>query len=240
MTALALAALLIGAARAGGGAFPGPEVMAAFEGNVRSGYAFASVTSPSFNGRATLVARLTTSHLYYSFEAAGVPAQTEVQSPGLGLGVGVRWRPKRFSLTALAGYEARYTMEFAPDSAMESRTDHGVCVSADAYLQADSRLAFGLSGYYGFAQRYVWARALAKRKILPLEGSAVTELALGVDATLHGNELVRGADGGLLAEVSFPGVEVSVGARVGLGREVQAGADDALVASLGVSIYKSF
>lgn len=220
------------------GTFPGPEAMAAFEGNLRSGYAFGSVTSSSAAGRVNPVARVTVSHLYYAYAAE--TGGTLVQSPGIGLGVGIRWRPKRFSLSTLVGYEARYTMEFEDGGERFARADHGVSLSADAYLQADPQLAFALSGYFGFAQDYVWARALAKRQIIPLVGSSITQFSLGLDSTVHGNDLVRGVDGGLLTELSVPGVAMTLGLRLGVGREIQAGADPALIAAVGTSIYKSF
>ncbi len=228
--------LLTGAAHAGRP--PGPEAAAAFEGNLRSGYAFASFTSPSFESKVTPVARLTTSYLYYLYQ--GPSHEVHVRSPGLGLAFGVRWRPERLLLTAVAGYEARYTMEFDPDERQVSHTDHGVALSGDAYVQATSRFAVALTGYYGFAQDYLWGRALAKHRVYPWDGSSIAVLALGLDATARGNDITRGLDVGFLAEITAPAHEVSFGARVGLGRELQPGSDPALAPSIGASIYKSF
>lgn len=220
------------------GDFPRMEWMAGFEGNERTGYAFTSVTSPSFAERATPVARMSVSHLYYVFrDEAG---ETQVVSPGYGFSVGIRWRPSRFSLTALVGFEGRFTTEHASTSSITARSDLGGSTSLDAYFQANTRLALAIGAYYGFVHEYVWARALAKHQIVPLEGSAIAKLSLGVDATLHGNALVRGADGGLLAELAIPGIETAVGLRAGLGREIQPGGSPAPIVSVGASVYTTF
>lgn len=220
------------------GPFYGPETMVAFEGNLRSGYAFANVTSPSVDGKATVVARIALSYLYYQFPGEG--GAREAASPGLGFGVGVRWRPPRVSLTALGGYEARHTVEYAPDGTAADRADHGLFFSGDSYLAVTPTFAVAASAYYGVAQRYVWGRALARRQVLPWRGSAVMALALGVDGTVQGNDHMRSVGGGVLAELNVPGAESSFGVRVGLAREVQPGAAAGYAPSLGTSIYKSF
>lgn len=235
---IGVAIVALGSSSALAGVFPGVEWMAGFEGNERSGYAFTSLTSPSFEARVTPVARMTLSHLYYAYQDAN--GETQVVSPGFGFGVGIRWRPVGFSFTALAGFEGRQTTEYASTSSISARADLGVSTSIDAYVQANARLAFAIGGYYGFAHEYVWARALAKHQIVPLEGSAITKLSLGVDATVHGNQLVRGADGGVLAELAIPGIETSIGLRAGLGREIQPGARPVPIVSIGASIYTIF
>ncbi|GDX81589.1 hypothetical protein LBMAG42_34000 [Deltaproteobacteria bacterium] len=236
MTLLAIWALFLGAARAG--APPGSEAVAGFEGSAKSGYGFASFTSPSFESQATLVARLTTSYLYYAYP--GALSEMRVQSPGIGVAAGVRWRPARASLTAVVGYEARYIVELDPEENLRAHADHGVSLAADVYLQATPRVALAASGYYGFAQDYLWCRALAKHRLFPWEGSSVATLWLGLDGTVRGNDTVRGLDAGVLIEGTLPAHHLSIGLHLGLGREVQAGADDGLVPSLGISVYKSF
>ncbi len=236
MIALLLTMLLSGPAAAG--AFPAPEVMGAFEGTLRSGYAFASLMSPSVDGRVTPVARLTVSYLYYRFPDFG--GEAKVLSPGVAFGVGARWRPDRLSLTLVGGYEARYVQTRPTTGAFVDRADHGVSVSGDVYFQASSRVALASSVSYGFAQNYLWARVLAKRQILPTVGTAIRTFSMGVDATLHGNEQARGVAGGVFGELSFPGASTSLMLHVGLGREIQPGARDNLQGTLGGSIYKSF
>lgn len=232
----ALWTLMLEAAQAG--APSGPEVVAGFEGNVRSGYTFASVTSPSFESKATVVARVSTSYLYYLYP--GSASEVHVRSPGLAVGAGVRWRPERVSFTAVAGYEARYTMELDGEGRMLAHTDHGAMLATDVYFQSTTRLALAVSGYYGFAQEYLWCRALAKHRIFPWEGSSVAALSLGLDGTVRGNDTVRGLDVGALVELAIPAHRMSFGVHIGMGREVQAGAGAEPAPSLGVSFYKSF
>ncbi|MDP2310204.1 MAG: cellulose biosynthesis protein BcsS [Pseudomonadota bacterium] len=236
MSALLLALLLSRSASAA--AFPAPEAMGAFEGNVRSGYAFASLMSPSVDRRITPVARLTLSYLYYRFPDFG--GEARVLSPGVAFGVGASWRPDRLALTVVAGYEARYVQTRPTTGEAVARADHGVSVSGDVYFQASSRVALAGSVSYGFAQNYLWARVLAKRQLFPLQGSAITTFATGIDATIHGNHQARGVGAGVFGELSFPGASTSLMLRVGLGREVQPGASDALEGTLGASIYKAF
>ncbi|MDP2316475.1 MAG: cellulose biosynthesis protein BcsS [Pseudomonadota bacterium] len=231
-----LALLFSGPAAAG--AFPAPEAMGGFEGTLRSGYAFASVMSPSVDKRVTPVARLTLNYLYYRFPDQG--GEARVISPGLAFGVGASWRPDRLSLTLVAGYEARYVQTRPTTGAPVARADHGVSVSGDVYFQASSRVALASSVSYGFAQNYLWARALAKRQLFPVRGTAVTAFAMGLDGTVQGNEQARSVGGGLFGELSFPGARTALGLRVGLSREIQPGASNALLPSLGGSIYKSF
>lgn len=232
----ALWTLLLEAAQAG--APSGPEVVAGFDGNARSGYTFASVTSPSFESKATVVARVSTSYLYYLYP--GWASEVHVRSPGLAIGAGVRWRPERVSFTGIAGYEARYTMEFDAEDRMFAHADHGPMLAADVYFQSTDRLALAASGYYGFAQEYLWCRALAKHRLFPWEGSAVVGLSLGLDGTIRGNDTMRGLEVGGLVELAIPAHRLSFGLHLGMGREVQTGAGAELVPSLGVSFYKSF
>lgn len=220
------------------GAFPAPEVMGAFEGTLRSGYAFVSVMSPSVDRRVTPVARLTASYLYYRFPDYG--GEARVISPGLAFGVGARWRPERLSLTLVAGYEARYVQTRPTVGAPRARADHGVSISGDAYFQANARTALAGSVSYGFAQHYLWSRVLAKRQLLPKTGTTITAFSMGVDATLYGNDQSRGVAGGIFGELSFPGASTSLTLHGGLGREIQPGASAALQPSLGASVYKSF
>jgi hypothetical protein len=234
----ALLLALLSASPASAGAFPAPEVMGAFEGNLRSGYAFASLMSPSVDKRVLPVARCTLSYLYYRFTDFG--GESEVLSPGLGLAGGVRWRPDRLSLTFMAGYEVRYVQTRPTTGPRVARADHGISLSADAYFQASARVAVASSVYFGFAEHYLWARVLAKRQLYPAEGTTVTRFSLGIDGTVHGNEEARGADGGVFGELSFPGASTSLMLRVGLGREFEPTASDALQATLGASVYKSF
>lgn len=238
VSALLLAAMLSGPAEAG--AFPGPEVIGAYEGNLRSGYAFGSVMSPSVDGKLMPVGRATVSYLYYRFPDGMGTGETRVLSPGLGLGVGLRWRPERLSCTLVAGYEVRYVQERPSAGPYVARADHGVSLSADVYFQASQKVALATSGYFGFAQNYLWVRALAKRQILPIHGTAITAFSLGVDGTVHGNDQARGADGGVFGELAFPGAQTALSLRVGVGRELQPGAQDAWVGVLGASVYKSF
>lgn len=238
MSLLLHALMLAGSADAG--AFAAPEVIGAFEGNPRAGYAFASLMSPSKDGELMPIGRVTLNYLYYRYPDVTGTGETRVLSPGLGLGVGARWRPKRFSFSFVAGYEARYIRERPSEGAVSARADHGVSLSGDIYFQASPKVAVATSGYFGFAQDYLWVRALAKRQILPLRGTAITAVSLGIDGTVHGNQEARGADAGVFGELALPGVQTALTLRVGVGRELQPGADDALVGVFGASIYKSF
>lgn len=230
---------LLFAPAASASAFPGPEVMGAFEGNFRSGYAFASAMSPSADKRVTPVARLTASYLYYHFPDFG--GESRVVSPGLAFGIGASWRPSRLAVTLVAGYEARYVHTRPTTGADVARADHGVSLSGDVYYQATSKIAVAGSVSYGFAQHYLWARVLAKHQILPTRGTAVTAFAVGVDSTVHGNNQARGVGGGVFGELSFPGASTALMLRVGLGREIHKNATNTnLQGTLGASIYKAF
>jgi hypothetical protein len=195
----------------------GQELVAGWEGDLHRGYAFASpVLSAGLGAGHVLVLRGAASYLYYRFPEAAGP--THVRSPGLAAGLAWRLRGRRGSATIGPGFELR-TTERRPAGAVRTRNlERGFTAQGDVFLQPTPLTTLIAIASYGHANRYVWARAGAKRQLTNTRFTSALALGLGIEVTAQGNADSRAWQAGALLALDLPRARTSLQLRGGYTR----------------------
>lgn len=194
------------------------EIVGGWEGETKRGYGFFSpVFSWKMTDRSFFVLRGSGSYLYYRTPEVG--GDTEVRSPGAALGVALRFRTPRVSLTIGPGYETRWTRRELAGGQTVRVTEHGVTAQGDIFFRATPLTNLNLIASYGDANEYVWVRGGLKRQISNKDFSGPVSLIIGVEGTGQGNDELRVYQAGGLFELGLPRTRGSLQFRGGFSRE---------------------
>lgn len=181
---------------------PGQELIAGYEGDGEGGYGFATLVfeAPKDKPRA-FVLRLTGSYLHYGYPEAG--GDTEVDSPGGALAVGLRLRGGRTTFTIGPGIEVRQkTSAFASGSEVEE-TLVGAVLQADLYSMPSPTTALFAFASWNGADDYLWGRAGGKLQVSNRSFAGSASWLVGAQVTAHGNDEVDVVQVGPLVELSL-------------------------------------
>lgn len=179
------------------------EGLAGWEGDgFGQGYGFVGVGAvKSIGPHLTLVTRLSTSYLYYTFESLAIT--TSVTAPGVTGMAGARATLPRGSVSAFGGYETRWEDRRSDDGGEETGVTGGGVLQADADLGFGRRWRGFLFANYAGAAGYLFSRAAVRWQVTNLEWKDPIAFFLGLEGIGQGNDESVAVQGGPFLEWNF-------------------------------------
>jgi hypothetical protein len=205
-------------------------------------YAFVSPQySLPIGDRTSLLFKLGFNYLRYEFESSG-GSRTEVKSPGISPGVGLRFDLGNTDLTLSTsiGFKDREKTVFDRNDGVlrvEDSSDTDLGVGAAIYSRLTRRQTFMANANYNTADGYLWSRAAYKVQVAK---SGALTWAVGVEGIGQGNEDIKAYQGGGLVELGFSRQQMSLTGRVGYKKATYEDSDDRTGTYYGVNFYKRF
>lgn len=221
------------------------EINGGYEGDSRdTGYAFfGPVWNKPLRDNLTLQARVYLHHLRYEFPNAD-GGETEVEAPGVGPAVGLKWGRRNW-VKASTGLNFRREERKLEDALgrtirEDEDTEVGLSLGGEAWWNPTSRSNVHAMLSYGTLSDYVWGRVAAKRQLTNADWSGRHTLYLGAETIGQGNEDIRSWSVGPILELAFARTSLSLQARGGYRRTMFDHGDDDDGAYFGVGLWKRF
>lgn len=190
--------------------------------------------------RTSLLFKLNFNHLRYEY--GGSRGRTEVKSPGISPGLGLRFDLGKTDLTLSTsiGFKDREKTTYDRNDnvvSVEEENDADLGVGAAIYSRLTRRQTLMANASYNTADGYLWSRAAYKVRVAQ---SGSLGWSVGVEAIGQGNDDIKAYQGGGLVELGFGRQQMSVTGRVGYKKATYEDADDRTGTYYGVNLYKRF